>query len=419
MLHFSDLKPASLRDIARPGSKERARSPHARPAAEDANAHKIPSEGAPAGTPKSGYTVLVADDHDISRSMLVRSLALEGHAVVAAENGQQALELLRVQPFDLLLLDIMMPVLNGFQVLEHCRSDPQLRNLPVVVVSGNSDLESVVRCVEMGAADYLLKPFDHVLFKARVDACLETKRLRDQEQAYLRQLKLEQEKSERLLLNILPAPIADRLKQEQGIIAESFDDVTVLFADLVDFTALSTQITPTELVGMLNEIFSLFDKLAAQHGLEKIKTIGDAYMVVGGLPGSRPDHAEAVATMALDMRRAIARFNAAHGQLFTIRIGISSGPAVAGVIGTSKFAYDLWGDTVNMASRMESHGLPGQVQVSASTYQRLRKKYHFTERGPVFVKGKGETTTYLLGAAKKARRPRRPIAQAPTLNARR
>src|SRR5262245_16015289 len=246
------------------------------------------------GTPLTEYTVLVADDHDFSRDAVARSLTLDGYTVVAAKNGRQALTLLRARPFDLVLLDIMMPEINGFQVLEECRSDPQLRHIPIVVISGNDDLESVVRCVEMGAEDYLLKPFDHVLFKARVDACLEKKHLRDQEQAYIRQLKAEQEKSERLLLNVLPAPIAARLKHDQGIIAEQFDDVTVLFADIVDFTKLATRCTPTELVGMLNQIFCLFDQLAEQYGLEKIKTIGDAYMVVGGLPVTRADHAEAI-----------------------------------------------------------------------------------------------------------------------------
>jgi class 3 adenylate cyclase len=246
-----------------------------------------------------------------------------------------------------------------------------------------------------------------VLFKARVDACLEKKRMHDKEQAYIRQLKAEQEKSERLLLNILPAPIAARLKHDQGIIAEQFDDVTVLFADIVDFTTLAARITPTELVGVLNQIFSLFDQLAEQHGLEKIKTIGDAYMVVGGLPVARADHAEAIADMALDMRQGIDSFNAEHGELFTMRIGISSGPAVAGVIGTTKFAYDLWGDTVNTASRMESHGLPGRIQVSAETYKRLRETYRFTARGRIDVKGKGAMRAYLLERKKAPRRSTR------------
>jgi class 3 adenylate cyclase/CheY-like chemotaxis protein len=351
--------------------------------------------------------VLVVDDHDFSRDAVARSLVLDGHTVITANNGRQALTLLKARSFDLVLLDIMMPEVNGFQVLEQCRADSQLQHIPIVVMSGSEDVESVVHCVEMGAADYLLKPFDHVLFKARVDSCLEKKRLRDQEQAYIRQLKAEQEKSERLLLSILPAPIAARLKHSQDSIAEQFDDVTVLFADIVDFTALAARLTPTELVGVLNQIFCLFDQLAEQHGLEKIKTIGDAYMVVGGLPVARTDHAEAIADMALEMRRAIARFNDEHGELFTMRIGISSGPAVAGVIGTTKFAYDLWGDTVNTASRMESHGLPGHIQVSAASYKRLRKTYSFTARGWIDVKGKGAMRTYLLERKKAPRRSNR------------
>jgi len=209
-------------------------------------------------------------------------------------------------------------------------------------------------------------------------------------------LRIEQEKSELLLLNILPKPIADRLKQNPQSIADSFADVTVLFADLVNFTRLSEQISPTELVERLNRIFSAFDVLAEKHGLEKIKTIGDSYMVVGGLPMVRPDHAEAIAEMALDMISEIIRFNAEYNEAFNIRLGINTGPVVAGVIGIKKFIYDLWGDTVNTASRMESHGVPGCIQVTEATYQRLHNQYVFEERGVIPVKGKGEMMTYFL-----------------------
>ena len=209
-------------------------------------------------------------------------------------------------------------------------------------------------------------------------------------------LRIEQEKSELLLLNILPKPIADRLKQNPQSIADSFADVTVLFADLVNFTRLSEQISPTELVEMLNRIFSAFDVLAEKHGLEKIKTIGDSYMVVGGLPMVRPDHAEAIAEMALDMISEIIRFNAEYNEAFNIRLGINTGPVVAGVIGIKKFIYDLWGDTVNTASRMESHGVPGCIQVTEATYKRLHNQYVSEERGVIPVKGKGEMMTYFL-----------------------
>ncbi|XWK88020.1 MAG: adenylate/guanylate cyclase domain-containing protein [Phormidium sp.] len=212
----------------------------------------------------------------------------------------------------------------------------------------------------------------------------------------LKDLRSEREKSERLLLNILPSPIAHRLKQDESNIADSFPEVTVLFADIVGFTKLSARISPHELVNLLNHIFSMFDKLAEVHQLEKIKTIGDAYMVAAGIPDHRVDHAEAIADMAIDMLQALKQFNKETGQDFTIRIGVNTGPVIAGVIGTKKFIYDLWGDTVNIASRMESQGIPGYIQVTESTYKLLEEKYLFRERGLVNIKGKGNMLTYLL-----------------------
>jgi class 3 adenylate cyclase len=218
-----------------------------------------------------------------------------------------------------------------------------------------------------------------------------------------RELDLEREKSERLLLNVLPAPIAARLKQTEGVIADGFPEVTVLFADIVDFTSRSERIAPEQVVEVLNDLFSAFDRLARQRGLEKIKTIGDAYMVVGGLPEPRPDHAEAVAEMALTMLEEVAGRSDPSGRPLAVRIGIDTGPVVAGVIGTSRFSYDLWGDTVNTASRMESHGVPGCIQVTGRTYRRLRDRYRFQRRGPIPVKGKGDVVTYfLVGPAKQS-----------------
>jgi class 3 adenylate cyclase len=211
-----------------------------------------------------------------------------------------------------------------------------------------------------------------------------------------RALQLEQERSERLLLNVLPAPIAARLKAGEEVIADAFPDVTVLFADIVDFTRRSQRTSPAQVVATLNELFSTFDRLAQRQGVEKIKTIGDAYMVAGGLPDPRPDHAEAIAEMALAMQNEVARRTDPSGQPLQVRIGIDTGPVEAGVIGTSKFSYDLWGDTVNTASRMESHGIAGCIQVTARTYQRLRDSYRFQRRGPIPVRGKGEMVTYLL-----------------------
>ena len=206
----------------------------------------------------------------------------------------------------------------------------------------------------------------------------------------------QQEQAERLLLNILPAAIADRLKQDESTIAEYFHNVTVLFADIVGFTQLASHLSPIALVDLLNQIFSEFDRLTEKYGLEKIKTIGDAYMVVGGLPMPGEDRAEAIALIALDMQAVLERFNQANNKTFSIRIGIHSGPVVAGVIGLKKFTYDLWGDTVNIASRMESHGIAGKIQVSDATYQLLQDKFVLEKRGNISIKGKGEMTTYFL-----------------------
>ena len=206
----------------------------------------------------------------------------------------------------------------------------------------------------------------------------------------------EQRKSEELLLNILPAPVAQRLKQHDGIIADRLPDVSVLFADIVGFTELSQRRPPEIVVGMLNRLFTAFDELADLWGLEKIKTIGDAYMVAGGVTVQHPGHVGAIAHMALAMQREAQRQNAAEGFTLDLRIGIDVGPVVAGVIGRRKFAYDMWGDTVNTASRMESTGSAGTIQISGAAYERLRSEFQFERREGVTVKGKGELTTYIL-----------------------
>jgi len=222
------------------------------------------------------------------------------------------------------------------------------------------------------------------------------------------ELLLEQEKSERLLLNILPKAIAEQLKQSHSAIAEHFDEVTIMFADIVDFTPLSARLSPQELVESLNRIFSTFDQLVERYDLEKIKTIGDAYMVAGGLPIPNDTHAENIVEMALEMQDKILDLQTITGEQFQIRIGINTGPVVAGVIGIKKFIYDLWGDTVNVASRMESRGAPGCIQVTERTYQILKNKYIFEQRGIIHVKGKGEMMTYWL----KGRNPQSSAAQA-------
>ncbi len=210
------------------------------------------------------------------------------------------------------------------------------------------------------------------------------------------ELEVERTKSEGLLLNVLPAAIAARLKEGEVVIADGFEEATVLFADIAGFTPLAERIPPREVVTLLDEVFSAFDALADRLGLEKIKTIGDAYMVAGGIPEPRPDHAEAVADMALAMREECVRLADRMGTGLAVRIGMDTGPVTAGVIGRSKFIYDLWGDAVNTASRMESHGVPGEVQVTERVFRRLRDRFELRPRGTVEIKGKGPMETYLL-----------------------
>ncbi|MGO8992542.1 MAG: adenylate/guanylate cyclase domain-containing protein [Polyangiaceae bacterium] len=209
-------------------------------------------------------------------------------------------------------------------------------------------------------------------------------------------LAVEHERSERLLLNVLPKSISARLKDDDKAIADGFANVTVLFADLVGFTELSQRLDPAALVNMLNHVFSAFDDLAADLGLEKIKTIGDCYMVAAGLPDQRPDHVEAAARMALGMKDALARINEEAGYGLRLRIGLHTGPVIAGVIGKRKFIYDLWGDTVNTASRMESSGVEQEIQVSRQVRDQLVGRFDLFARGMIKVKGKGELETFLL-----------------------
>jgi class 3 adenylate cyclase len=215
-------------------------------------------------------------------------------------------------------------------------------------------------------------------------------------QYFVRARDREQVKSEQLLLNMLPAAVATRLKHDDGIIADACAEVTVLFADIVDFTSLSDRLAPHELVALLDRVFTAWDQLATQHGVEKIKTIGDAYMVAGGIPLPRDDHAEAIAEMALAMGAEVTRIAAETGLPLQVRIGIDTGPVIAGVIGRAKFIYYLWGDTVNTASRMESHAAPGTTHVTVRSYDRLRARYELDPRGTIEVKGKGVMVTYVL-----------------------
>ncbi|NJK70107.1 MAG: response regulator [Microcoleus sp. CSU_2_2] len=372
-------------------------------------------------SPTIQTSILVVDDKPDNVRLLSTILTEQGYQVRKALNGQRAIATVQEFPPTLILLDVMMPEMNGYEVCAKLKASPKTCSIPVIFLSALDDVSDKVKAFDVGAVDYITKPFQDKEVLARVANQLtiqtqqkllqeQTKQLEElvgclQNEIQERQgaelaLRLAQKKSDHLLLNILPAAIVENLKKGEGSPAERFDSATVLFADLVNFTSIAARISPLELVNFLNQIFSKFDQLTEKHGLEKIKTNGDAYMVAGGLPVLRPDHAEAIADMALDMQGAIADFKTDTGEPFQIRIGINTGPVVAGVIGIKKFSYDLWGDTVNVASRMESHGLPGCIQVTTAVYEQLKDRYIFEERGAIAIKGKGETIAYWLKAKK-------------------
>jgi adenylate cyclase len=349
-----------------------------------------PSESAQASR------ILVVDDTAANRDVLARRLTREGHQVVTATSGPDALELVAAEEFDLVLLDLIMPDMSGFEVLRRLKAAEHGAHLPVIVISALDEIDSVVRCIEAGAEDYLLKPFNPILLRARIGACLEKKRLRDREKQFIADLEREKRRSETLLLNILPQSIVNRMREGEIVIADHVAEVTILFCDLVGFTAFSQAYPAKQTIDFLGRVFSAFDRLASEHGVEKIKTIGDSYMAASGIPETQSDHAMRVAALAHGMMNALAAISESTELPMQARIGIHTGPVVAGVIGTHKFVYDVWGDTVNTASRMESHSLPGRIQVSATTRHALQNHFTFEPRGSLEIKGKGMMETFFL-----------------------
>jgi class 3 adenylate cyclase len=352
------------------------------------------------------HRVLLVDDQAMIGEAVRRLLASEPD--IAFEFCRSADTVISVatafQP-TVILQDLVMPGVDGLDMVRRFRANAALAEVPVIVLSAREEPVIKARLLDAGASDYLVKLPDRVELIARIRVHSDGyRRLLERNSAFaaLEQshadLKREREKSERLLLSILPAKIAERLKDGEMTIAESFPEVTVLFADLCGFTEFSEKVDPQDLVGLLDEIFSTFDHLANAHGVEKIKTIGDAYMAVAGLPVPRPDHAEAMAMMAIGMQEAFRGVIRSRGLSMELRIGMSSGRVTAGVIGRQKFTYDLWGDTVNVASRMESQGEPSRIQVSPATRALLNGRFRFADRGEVPIKGRGNLfTSYLLG----------------------
>ncbi|MEP6672120.1 MAG: adenylate/guanylate cyclase domain-containing protein [Chthoniobacter sp.] len=363
---------------------------------------RLPASSASTATeePPAAGTLLVVDDNVQSRNHLGRELQRQGYRVVHAGSGPSAMERLRADTFDLVILDVIMPGMSGYEMLQWLKADPKLQDTPVIMISAMSEIEHVVRCLVIGADDYITKPFEPVLLNVRIGVCLERHRWRQQEQKYLRQLEEERILSERLLLNILPKPVAARLRQGEDVIVDALPDVTLLAVQVLPFPptdAAST--TPaaaaTEMVALLNDIFTTFDPLAQQWEVEKIKTHGHTYLAACGLFPPQPDHAYTVVDLALALQRAIATLAATRQRPLHLRIGIHTGPVIAGLIGLHKFSYDLWGDTVHFATHLATTAPPDRIQVSPATETILRDRHRF-EPHELEIPGQGLTTSYLL-----------------------
>ena len=354
------------------------------------------------------HRVLLVDDQAMIGAAVQRLVADEPDiAFEFRRDAESALAATATFAPTVILQDLVMPGIDGLDMVRRFRSMPATADVPVIMLSAREEPVVKARLLDAGASDYLVKLPDRVELVARIRVHSEGYlRLLERNAAFaaleksLAELELEREKSERLLLNVLPEAIAHRLKEGEATIADACPAATVLFADLSGFTEYSGRVDARQLVGLLDEIFSTFDRLAAAMGVEKIKTIGDAYMAVAGVPVPRTDHADTMALMALGMLDAFRDLVQARGLALELRIGIHSGPVVAGVIGRHKFSYDLWGDTVNTASRMESHGEPSRIHVSPTTRELLGDRFRFADRGEISVKGKGPMhTSFLLGRA--------------------
>jgi adenylate cyclase len=342
--------------------------------------------------PSSQAHLLVVDDNETNRDVLSRRLEREGFRVSSAENGRRALEMVRATSFDLVLLDIMMPEIDGYQVLSQMKADPHLHDIPVIMISALDEIQSVVRCIETGAEDYLNKPFDPVLLRARIGASLEKKRLRDEQKRKTAELEKaieeaesQRRESESLLRNILPAQIAEELRSRGQVEPRYFEDVTILFSDFVGFTHATENLAAEDLVTLLHTYFTAFDRIVGRYGLEKLKTIGDSYMLAGGLPERNPSHPVDAVMAAFEMVRAVEELSTEEAP-WRVRIGIHTGPVIAGVVGIKKFAFDVWGESVNFSSRMESSSAPNCINMSARTYSRVKDFFKCEARGQVTTK---------------------------------
>lgn len=340
-------------------------------------------------TSETGH-LLIVDDNGVNRDILKRLLEPHGHTVSTACNGREALNIVQQGGVDLVLLDIVMPEMDGFTVLMELKSDPRLRDVPVIMISALGEIEYVVSCIKMGAEDFLSRPYNPVFLKARINACLEKKRLREREQKYLVEIDRERRRSNDLLHVILPGHIVDELRETNKVTPRRHDGVAVLFADIVDFTSYCENHAAEDVLSHLQGLVETWETAALKYNVQKIKTIGDAFMAACGLvPG-----VENPVLKCIEFGREMISATHALPTGWNLRVGIHCGHVMAGVLGSRQYLFDLFGDTVNTAARMESHGVKGRIVLSSDAHDAVECFCDCTELEPTAVKGKGVVPRY-------------------------
>ena len=333
--------------------------------------------------------VLIVDDIDENLRVLTETLTEEGFYPLQAKSGERAIAIAKKAQPDLILLDIKMPGMDGYETIGRLKEDSETAAIPVIFISALNQIEDKVKGFTSGAVDYISKPFQKEEVVARVGTHLKLSNA-------LRNVEIEREKSEKLLLNILPVRVAEELKEEGYCKPQYYENVTLFFSDFVGFTQMAAEMEPEFLISHLNEMFTQFDEIMERHNCERIKTIGDAYLAVCGIPAEDPDHAVNIINASIEIRDYLMAHKDHNGSLWEARMGVHSGSAVGAIVGTKKYIYDIFGDSVNTASRMESNSLPNRINISETSWSLSKDKFKFEEREPVMVKGKGMMKMYFL-----------------------
>ncbi len=341
-------------------------------------------------------TILIVEDSPVNQELLSRILTKTNYRVLVAGSGEAALnEVKRVLP-DMVILDIMLPGMNGYSICKHLKSDERTRDIPVIFISSLDTTEDKIEGFEAGGVDYLTKPFQPAEVLTRIATHLRISNLQHELEEKNRQLSIEKQKSENLLRNVLPDRVGRELLATGACVPQLFMESTVCFADIVGFTAASSKMAPEVIIHELNEIFTAFDRISLANNCERMKTIGDAYLFACGVPRDDSLHSEKIARSALEMIEFLQNRNRTAEYSWQIRVGIHSGPLVGGVVGTEKYLYDIFGDTVNIAARMEELAQPMRVNVSSASYELLKNGFLFTDGKEVEMKGKGKQVIYTL-----------------------